>query len=169
MAFGWGVVEALVLPVVPDFAVATLAAAAPRRFLVITAAAAAGSMAGGAVAYGLGSAGIEPPMLLVTERMHSTAAALLAQGRVEGLWAQPWSGIPYKAFAYQAAGHGVPFLVFLATSTLSRGFRMLAVGAAFALGGTVFRSWLQRIYPAFAVVFTVLFALGLARSVQAWS
>jgi 1-acyl-sn-glycerol-3-phosphate acyltransferase len=169
VAFGWGMAEALVLPVVPDFAVATLVAAAPRRFLVIAAAAAAGSMAGGAVAYGLGSVGIEPPMLLVTERMHSTAAALLAQGRVEGLWGQPWSGIPYKAFAYQAAGHGVPLFVFLAISTLSRGFRMLAVGAAFALGGIVFRRWLQRIYPAFAMVFTVLFGLGLVRSVQAWS
>jgi hypothetical protein len=88
--------------------------------------------------------------------------------------AQPWSGIPYKVFAYQASpGADVGFGGFVALSAIGRGHRILLAASVFAAAAwplrRVARLWVERLYAPFAVVFCAVFAAGLARVVTAWS
>lgn len=169
LAFAWGFAESLFFPIVPDVAVALLALAAPGAFLRLGIAAAAGSVTGGALAWWIGALGAAPPMLLVTPRMHATAADWLASDGAGAMWRQPWSGIPYKVFGYQAADAGVALGPFAWATLLARGARLLEVGVAFALVGRAGRRVAPRAWGAASVVFTVLFGFGLARVVVRWS
>jgi 1-acyl-sn-glycerol-3-phosphate acyltransferase/membrane protein YqaA with SNARE-associated domain len=177
IAFAWGVAEALIFPIVPDVPVALMAAAAPSRFLPLATAAVAGSLAGGAAAYGLGALGLGSLMLahapLVTQRMTGHALGSLGSAGAAALLGQPWTGIPYKVFAYQASGAGVAAGPFLAWSLVGRGHRILPVAAVFAAAWWPLHRWTprlaRRLYVPFAFSFLVVFALGLGRVVSAWS
>ena len=177
IAFGWAVAEALWWPIVPDVPVILLSAAVPKRFLPLAAAATAGSLAGGAVAYGAGAAGVGGFLLahapLVTPRMVEHARATIAAHGAGPLFAQPWSGVPYKVFAYQAAPAGCAFVPFVVVSALGRGHRILLAGAFFAAVWSVpRRRWLRATrlaYVPFALAFSVVFGMGLGRVVAAWS
>jgi 1-acyl-sn-glycerol-3-phosphate acyltransferase len=172
LAFCWGVAEALWWPIVPDYAVALLAVAAPKRGIKLALAATAGSVAGGAFAYGLGAAGVGAAILghtpLVTERMHGFAFAHMAAGGA-GLMAQPWSGVPFKVFGYQAAGAGLGLGTFLAWSALARGYRLLLVATVTAAFGFATRRWMPRFYGLVALAATAFFLHGLTRVVAHWS
>jgi membrane protein YqaA with SNARE-associated domain len=176
VAFGWGVAEALWFPVVPDVPVALLAAAAPSRFLHLAAAAIAGSAAGGVAAYAIGATGTGDAILahapLVTDRMVTQAGAQLSDGGGVFL-SQPWSGIPFKVFGYQAADSGVSFGSFFITSLAGRGLRILATGAVFAGAFWPLHRFAPRVasrlYVPFALAFAVVFGIGLARVVVYWS
>jgi 1-acyl-sn-glycerol-3-phosphate acyltransferase len=176
-AFGWGVAEALMWPIVPDVPVALLAVAAPSRFLALAASATAGSLLGGTAAYGLGAIGAGTGILahapLVTERMHGHALAQMSADGATPLLAQPWTGVPYKVFAYQASGAGVAFGPFVALSAVGRGHRILLAAAVFAGAAwplqRVAKRWVERCYVPFAIAFCAVFSLGLARVVAAWS
>lgn len=168
----WGFAEALLFPVIPDFAIAPLALAAPARALLLALYAVAGSIAGGALAYLVGASSLGPLVAthlpLVTDRMGAFARDALAAGP-EGVLRQPLSGVPFKVFAYQAAGAGAGALSFLWFSLLARGARLVAVaGACAPLGAGARRIW-RRIYGPFLVAYTACFAVGLARVVAAWS
>lgn len=171
LLFSWAAAEALLFPVIPDLAIGLLAAAAPRRFVPLAVAGAAGSVVGGLVAYGLGAAGLVPPLLpLVTAGMAETAHALLAESGAAGVWAQPLSAVPYKAFAFAAPAHGVALLPFLAVTAVGRGARMLAVAAVLAALGAALRRWcpprrLPAVYATATGLVLVLFTLGLAEIV----
>lgn len=175
LAFCWGLAEALVFPIVPDFAVALLALAAPSRFLLLVLAATAGSVAGGVLSYFLGAAGLVPPMPLVTERMRETAAVWIGEGGADAIGRQPWSGIPFKAFGFQAAGEGVAAMPFALHMLLARGLRILVSALVFGSLGWLLGRWpplrrrWPRLYGGFAAVFTVVFGWGLARVVASWS
>ncbi|MFN2641884.1 MAG: 1-acyl-sn-glycerol-3-phosphate acyltransferase [Actinomycetota bacterium] len=172
LAFSWGVAEAVAFPVVPDFAVALLALAVPRRFWKLALAAVCGSVAGGVIASDLGSIfGVAPVahLPLVTPRMSAAAAGWLNQSHGWALWHQVAFGVPYKAFAWQASARGTGVVSLAAATFLVRGLRMLAVGALLALLGRVLRRVLPRIYGAFVIVFSIGFAIGLAHVVTRWS
>ena len=177
LVFGWAVAEALLWPIVPDVPVVLLAAAAPSRFIPLAATATAGSIAGGALGYALGAAGAGGFVLahapLVTARMTRHAASAMSLHGAAPLLGQPWSGIPYKVFAYQASGSGVAFAPFMALSVLGRGHRILLAGAVFAAVWAPFHRWAPRFarffYVPFALAFAVVFGIGLGRVVAAWS
>ena len=172
LCFLWGLAEALFFPIIPDFAVAPLALAAPESFVPLALCTAAGSLAGGALAYGLGATPVGVAALahlpLVTPRMSATAFEWLSSGP-GGLLHQPLSGIPYKAFAYQALPAGNGFFSFMWFSALVRGGRLLTVSTAFAGAGVGARRVWPRVYGAFLCVYVPCFAFGLARVVAAWS
>ena len=177
LAFAWGVAEALFFPVVPDVGVALLAVAAPSRFLPLAFASTAGSVAGGAVSYALGPTPAGAWLLanapLVTDRMRQHALDALSSGGASPLIGQPWTGIPFKVFGYQAAGAGVGLGSFVATSLAGRGFRILLAGAVFAgaawAPNRLLPGWVERLYAFFVVAFLALFGVGLARVVSSWS
>lgn len=172
LAFAWGLAEALAWPVVPDLAVATLVLAAPRRALPVAAAAVAGSLTGGAAAYATGALagfGVLDHLPLVTPRMQASAMQRMSEHGAAGILSQPWSGIPFKVFAYQAADAGVSAPGFAWFGLLARGGRLLHVAAIFAGAGWLLRRWIDRLYPAIVVAFTTVFFLGLARVVANWS
>lgn len=177
ICFGWGVAEALWLPIVPDVPVALLAAAAPFRLFPLAAAAIAGSMTGGAAAYALGAAGAGGPLLshapLVTDRMEIHAAGQLSAEGAPTLLAQPWTGIPFKVFGYQAASSGVGAGSFLLMSLAGRGFRILVAGGLLAAAFWPLHRFVPRlaglVYTPFALAFALVFGVGLARVVATWS
>ena len=177
ICFGWGVAEALWFPIVPDVPVALLAAAAPSRFLLLASAAIAGSMTGGMAAYALGTAGAGGWLLLhaplVTDRMQIHAAEELAADGAGTLLIQPWTGIPFKVFGYQAPGAGVGAGPFLLMSLLGRGSRILVAGGVFAIAFWPLHRFGPRLarllYTPFALAFAVVFGVGLARVVATWS
>lgn len=172
IAFCWGVAEAVAFPIVPDLAVALLALAAPRRFALLAGAAAAGSVAGGALAYGLGAvfgSGFLAHAPLVTDRMAVAASEWLANEEASGLAHQTWSGVPFKVFGWQAAGHDVSFWPYLARTVLARAPRILLAGGVFGVLGAVLDRWIDRLYGAAAASFTAVLAVGLANVVAHWS
>lgn len=173
VVFAWGVAEAVVWPIVPDVAVAALAAAAPRRAPALALWATAGSVLGGIAAYTLDAAGPGAQLLahapLVTERMVDQAHAWLVADGARGLALQPMSGIPFKVFGLQAAGADVGLLPFAAHAAVARGVRLAAVAALFALGGLALRRALPRVYGVALVIGAGAFAAGLRRVVETWS
>jgi membrane protein YqaA with SNARE-associated domain len=172
LAFAWGAAEAVVFPIVPDVGVAAMSLAAPGRFAALGLAATAGSVAGSAVSYWLGAAGasgVVGHVPLVTGRMVDAAAGWMHGAGAWGLWHQPWSGVPIKVFAFQAAGQGVPFPAFLGMTLLVRGSRILAVAGIFAAVGRAAGPWLSRWYGLVVGLLLGLFTLGLVGVVRSWS
>ena len=168
LCLAWGLAEALLFPIVPDVAVALLAVAAPARAPLFVLAAVSGSTAGGLVAYAAGPAFVDH-LPLVTERMADAAAGWLRGEGAGGLAHQPWSGVPYKAFAYQAADAGVPAETFAMHTLFERGLRFAEVAAVFASIGLVGRRVGDRLYGAFCVCALAMFSVGLVRVVGSWS
>ena len=171
LVFCWSVAEAMWWPIIPDFLVAPLALAAPRRWIVVAAAATAGSVLGGVVAFHLGSAGdwFLSSAPLLTPRMHEQAATWMTQAGAGGLLQQPLSGIPYKVFALQAAERGLSLPGFLAMSIAARGLRIGVVAAIFAGGGLSLQRVWPRIFGAFLIAYCIVFAFGLSATVATWS
>ncbi|HEV2889242.1 MAG TPA: 1-acyl-sn-glycerol-3-phosphate acyltransferase [Frankiaceae bacterium] len=97
LAFGWGLAEAIVWPLVPELLVALVAVSVPKAAPRLALAAAAGSLAGGLAAYALGAAGAHPPAPLTTPRMHAVAAAQLDAEGAAALRHQPFSGVPTRS------------------------------------------------------------------------
>jgi membrane protein YqaA with SNARE-associated domain len=169
----WAFAEALAWPVVPDFILFPLVLAAPARMFPLVVAAVMGSATGGLVAYVLGSTGLGTTLLgaapLVTDPMVAEASRELAGRGAAGLLAQPLSGIPYKAFALQAAEAGVPPFAYLAVGALARGGRFLAVAVVAAALGRLARPLWERALPLFLTLYAVAFVAGLARVVSSWA
>lgn len=176
-AFGWGVAEALFFPIVPDVAVVALAVAAPRRCIPLGLCALAGSLAGGSVAYVLGGIPAGGWLLahapLVTDRMRSHALDAMGSGGAAPLFGQPWGGIPFKVYGYQAAWAGVGFGSFAFVGTVGRAVRILLAAAVFAVpswaGSRAAPRLVERLYGPFLLAFCGVFSIGLARVVAAWS
>jgi 1-acyl-sn-glycerol-3-phosphate acyltransferase len=164
----WAVSEAVSWPLLPEFLLAIVGVAAPRRAPRLALVAALASLTGGLLAYALGAYGLHPPAPVTTPRMHATAAAQLATEGGYAVHHQPLSGIPYKAYAVAAGRAHVSLSAFVAGSVVGRGVRILGVGLfAGALGGALNR-W-RRWYPAYLLLFVVVFAVGWAQTVRGWS
>ncbi|ASW54366.1 lysophospholipid acyltransferase family protein [Plantactinospora sp. KBS50] len=164
----WSFAEALSWPLVPEFALAVLAVAAPRRAPRLAAVAVAASLAGGVTGYGLGAAGLHPPAPLTTPLMRATVVQAVAEHGAAAVRAQPTSGIPYKVYAVTAGAAHVDLGGFLLASATGRGSRITLVGLVLGLFGALTVRW-RRWYPLYLVVFPVLFAAGLALVVKSWS
>lgn len=170
LVFAWAIAEALWWPLIPDFLVAPLALAAPTRWLVFAAAATAGSAVGGAVAFHLGGMGEWLPSHapLLTPRMHEQAVVWMTEGGAGALLKQPLSGIPYKVFAWNSSDLGLDLPAFVGMTLAARGLRIAAVAAVFAGGGIGFRRVWPRVFGAFLIAYSIVFASGLAATVNSW-
>lgn len=164
----WAFGEALVLPLLPELALAILAVAAPRRALHLALAAAAGSLAGGALMYALAAHGVSPPAPLTTPRMHLVAAQHVSAEGAAALRRQPMSGVPYKVYGQAAGRARVGLDAFVLASAPARGLRILAVSGLAGVLGAVMRRW-RRWYPTYLVLFVSVFAAGLSAVVRSWS
>jgi membrane protein YqaA with SNARE-associated domain len=170
----WSAAEALWWPIIPDFALAVLAFSNPPAWPLLAAATVAGSMLGGLAAYRLGQLRLVPPMPMTTARMAEAVDRWLGHGAARGVWHQPLSGVPFKVFAYRAAGNRVGPLAFLAVAAPARGVRMAVVGAVAAGLGQLF--WAHGPQGRQAGAYLLLVALavagfgaGLARIFKRWS
>jgi membrane protein YqaA with SNARE-associated domain len=169
----WACAEALAWPVVPDLLILPLVLAAPRRCVRFVLAAIAGVVVGGIAAMSIGGSGVGPEAIgslpLVTERMVSEASSALGEDGATGVLQQPLSGIPYKAFAYEAGLRGVNACSFILLSALARGLRFVAVACIGALLAALAGRAIERAFPVLLTAYLSGFAVGLARVVQTWS
>jgi 1-acyl-sn-glycerol-3-phosphate acyltransferase len=164
----WAFGEAIVLPLLPEFALVILGLAAPRPALRLAVAAAAASVAGGVATYTLAAHGATVPAPLTTPRMHATAATEIATEGASALRHQPMSGIPYKVYGAAAGRAGTGVGPFIVASLPARGLRIVVVGALAGLVGAVLARW-RRWYAVLIGLFVTVFAAGLAAVVQSWS
>jgi 1-acyl-sn-glycerol-3-phosphate acyltransferase len=163
----WAAAEASAWPLLPEFLLAALAVAAPRRAVRLALVAAAASLAGGTLTYLLAAHGVVAPQPLTTARMHATAVAQLAAEGSPAVAHQPMSGIPYKVYAAAAGRAGTGLGGFLVASLKARGLRIVAVGALCGVFGALASRW-RRWYGAYLVAFVMLFAAGLAAVLRSW-
>lgn len=170
LALAWGVAEALIWPIFPDFFVLAVVPAAPKRWWKLAVAASVGSVVGGAAGYLLarltGSSSMLDQVPLVTAGMATQAQAWLDADGWWGLLRQPLSGIPYKVFVYLSGAEGIGFPGFVWASALARGVRLLAAAGLAALFGMAFAKILARWYGLFLALFSVVFAVALAQVVS---
>jgi 1-acyl-sn-glycerol-3-phosphate acyltransferase len=164
----WAAAEALAWPLIPEFLLAVVLVAAPRRAPRLALYAALGSIAGGALMYVLASHGVVLPAPLTTPRMHEVVTAQIAAEGPGALVHQPWSGIPFKVYGGAAGAAHVGLLPFLGQAAVSRGLRILGVGLLIGLFGFVTQRW-RRWYAAYLAVFLIVFAAGLAGVLRYWS
>lgn len=173
LAFASGLAEATFLPLLPDVPVGALGAAAPGELPRLVAWASAGSALGGVVTYGVGVAVRSKRVLrripLVTERMRTWAAAEMRRSGTDVLWPQPWTGVPFKVFGYQAHDAGLPFARYLVVSTASRTIRVATVGVVLGVAGAGVRSLGRPGYPVFVLGLSAAYGLFLYRMVRHWS
>lgn len=164
----WSIAEALSWPLLPEFALAVLAVAQPRRAPKLAVVAATGSLLGGVLMYLLSAHGLTPPAVLTTPRMHATAAGQFAAEGASAMAHQPLSGIPYKVYG-AAAGHArVGLIPFVAASIPARGLRIVAAGLLAGLVGGLAHRW-RRWYPFYLGVFLSLFTASLIGVLTSWS
>jgi 1-acyl-sn-glycerol-3-phosphate acyltransferase len=164
----WAFGEAVMLPVLPEFALVILALAAPRSAVRLALVAAAASVVGGAVMYGLAAHGVSLPAPLTTHRMHAAAQQMVTAHGAGAMADQPMSGIPYKVFGAAAGRAHVGLVSFAIQSLLARGLRILIVGILAGSAGWILTRW-RRFYPAVITAFVVIFSAGLSAVVQSWS
>jgi 1-acyl-sn-glycerol-3-phosphate acyltransferase len=164
----WAFGEALVLPLLPEFALVILALAAPRQCVRLALVGAVASVVGGAVMYGLAAQDVRLPAPLTTVRMHAEAARMVADEGAAAMADQPMSGIPYKVFGAAAGRAHVGVVAFIVASVPARAVRILLVGVLAGAVGALARRWRQY-YLAAVVAFVTLFAAGLTAVVQLWS
>jgi 1-acyl-sn-glycerol-3-phosphate acyltransferase len=122
----WAFGEALVLPLLPEFALAILGVAAPRRAVRLALAAAAGSLVGGALMYVLAVNSVSTPAPLTTPRMHAAAAQQVSAEGAAAMRQQPMSGVPYKVYGQAAGRAHVGLDAFVLASVPARAVRIVA-------------------------------------------
>jgi len=164
----WAFGEAIVLPVVPDVALALLALAAPRRAAALFGAVIVGAVAGSIVLAAAASAapGRLDAMLLTLPGIDAdTVATVDAHLAADGVlgFAQVGPGPPLKVYtvAWTAAGGSWPGLVL--GVLLNRVTRIGPVVLVAALAGRLFPGWLRRherlVIPGYAVAWTAFYAI----------
>jgi len=166
--FLWAVAEAVVWPLIPEFALAVLCVAAPRRSLRLGLTAAAGSVVGGVVMYLLAARGVHLPQLLTTARMHEFLADRMAAEGAHGLRHQAFNGIPFKVYGLAAGSAHVGLLAFLVNCMPGRLVRITTISLVLGGFGALARRW-RRWYPAYLCLFLILFVGGLAKVISVWS
>jgi 1-acyl-sn-glycerol-3-phosphate acyltransferase len=164
----WSFAEALSWPLIPEFALAVVVVAAPRRAPRLALCAALGSMAGGAVTYLLAAHGIVAPAPLTTPRMHHVVSQQIAAEGPSALAHQTWSGIPFKVYGAAAGSAHIGLSGFLVHAATSRGLRIFGVGLVLGLFGILTRRW-RRWYGVYLASFLIIFGSGLAGVVTYWS
>ena len=166
---GWAAAEAFSWPIVPEVLVGLLVLAAPRRAPVLAATAVVASTAAAVLALLLAGAGWRFPQPLVTHRMQVEAAPRRRHRRSDRRATSADVRDPAEGLCHgrrpDARRH--PDLRPV-TTVEGRGLRMVVVSAAVALLGALGRRW-RRYYPLVVANALLLFAVGLAATVQTWS
>ena len=168
VAFLWGFAEALSWFIVAEMALILFAAAVPRRVMPWAAAVIAGSVLGVLTNAWLVTRGIRLPAPLTTSRMAARAFEQLAVGP-SAMMHQAFSGIPVKVYARAAGAHNIDLWHLAGWTLLERGLRISMVGLVVWLLATVLHPLLRRHYGGYLVVASMLFAVGLAGVIAAWS
>lgn len=129
ISFAWGFAEATVFFIIPDVYITfiilfNLKAGMYAFFWSII-----GSIAGGSILYILYTLHFNVANILlqipgITSTMIQHTISLFQNGEFQDYSAIPFSGIPYKAYAYSAAVNNTPFAFFILWTILARLIRL---------------------------------------------
>lgn len=167
LLFLWAVAEATVWPILPDFLLLPMGLAARRRTARLLPAALAGMALGGVCTFI--SATLAPDAMLrllhhlplLTSAQIGGAHTRLAAHGAAAFWLQPWSGIPFKAWAVAAGSMALNPAQVIPIFIVARGLRLSLVALVAALVGERFRGLIRECALLLAVAYVVLFLSGL--------
>jgi 1-acyl-sn-glycerol-3-phosphate acyltransferase len=172
LVFVWSMAEATVWPLMPDVALVPLVASRPAEWWKLGLLAAVGSAVGGAIGYAVGRVAPLGRLLgllpLVRPAMVTAADTLLAGKGPSALRHQPLSGLPFKVFALLAGARRVPLGSFLCWTIAARGARFLIVSGLTALLARRFQVLVRRYPGELMLLWSILFLVGLRRTVLVW-
>lgn len=151
VAFVWGLAESTVFFIVPDVAVAFIAAMSPRNWWKAAIASIVGTLVGAvvvfvAVQWWLGANALQ--LLLWIPGIHpadlAIASSRIADHGAGALLPAAFQGIPYKVYATELTLAGVSLPVLLLWTIPSRALRLVPVAAAAGVGGRILQGSLRR-------------------------
>jgi len=154
-AFLWGFAEATLFFIVPDVLLTLLAVQFGwRRAIMPLLFCLSGAVVGGAVFFGASAHSFEE-MRAVLNLVPLVPSEMIARviGEIESAWFSSMligslSGIPYKVYAFAAAGTDISLGLFLLASALVRPIRwILIIAIAAGIAACLVRAGLHRIIP----------------------
>jgi membrane protein YqaA with SNARE-associated domain len=169
----WSIAEATFWPIMPDAVLAPLAFFRAGIWWRLVLAAAAGTALGSWWTYRAGRQGLGRDVdwqpLLVRPRMMATIRVWLAAEGARAVWRQPASGVPIKVFAHEAGTLGIPLVPFLAQAVVARTGRFVLAAGGAALTRRLMPPTVARHRGLLLTSWSVVFSLGLWRTLVAWS
>ena len=136
LLFLWAAAEAIFWPIVPDYLLLPMVAAAGRRrYWRMLGAAVLGSTVGGIIIYLFAfflphaAEWLAPHMPLVQGFMLQRADQALAEQGVMAFFTQPWSGVSFRFYALLGGIRGLDPVAVMSVSFVARALRMF-VGSA---------------------------------------
>ncbi len=160
-------IESSVFPIPPDVLLIALALGRPDHSFRFAAISTAGSTVGAAIGYLIGMALFASVALPIIEFYGVMAQFELAKGWFESygvaiILIAGFSPIPFKVFTIAAGAFGLPFLLFMLASLVSRGARFYLEAALLHWGGPTLRSFVERHFEWITIAVTVLVVAGFA-------
>ena len=169
MAFvgAWAFGEAIVLPVVPDVALALLALASPRRAGALFGAVLVGAISGSILLAAAASAApvsVDAMLLAIPGVDADTIATVDARLAADGVlgFAQVGPGPPLKVYTVEWVEAGGSWPGLILGVVVNRVTRIGPIVLVASLAGRLFPGWLRRherlVVPAYGVAWTVFYA-----------
>ncbi|MBI4512996.1 MAG: DedA family protein [Gemmatimonadetes bacterium] len=157
--------ESSFFPVPPDVLLISLGLGRPRRSLWYGLICTALSVAGGMFGYFVGLALFESLGQRILEFYgamdeYVQVGRLYRENLVVALGAAGFTPIPYKVFTIAAGAFAIPLVPFVIISAVSRGARFFLVAGLLYLHGERVRSWIERYFSLFTILFFVLLLGG---------
>lgn len=169
IAFGWGFVEAISSPLIGELEIAAIGASVPRSTVAHSVAVCAGSVAGVSTHVWLRRKGVNPPLPLVTVRMRTASAALVAKRGSSAVWAHSFSGMPLKAYAEAVAATRIPIRRIAAVTAVEGAGRMLSVGLMGAATSHLLQKQARRVWGRWMLVDLVVWGVAQHKVNSFWS
>ncbi len=167
VGFYWGVAEATVFFVLPDFFLAPAIIANPKQAWRLVLAITAGS-AVGALIVSLFVAVAPATMCTFITALPFTNEAMIAKASLHAgeslasFW-QPFSGVPMKAWIWSMITGGTAFIAFFSVMMVGRMMRFVLVALIALLVERFFGDMMRRHAAVFFVAYVIIFFASLAR------
>jgi len=160
-------IESSVFPIPPDILLIALALGRPDHSFRFAAVSTAGSTVGAALGYLVGMALFAAVAMPVINFYGIMPQFEMAQGWFEEygvaiILIAGFSPIPFKVFTIAAGAFGLPFLLFMLASLVSRGARFYLEAALLHWGGPRLRELVEKHFEWITIAVTILVVAGFA-------
>lgn len=157
--------ESSIFPIPPDLLMIPMILAVPRRAFVIATVCLVSSVLGGIAGYGIGAFFYESIGQPILASLGKAEAMEEFNHRFNefGFWPVLIAGItpfPYKVITIMSGWTGLPFVTFVVTSIIARGFRFFIVATLLWKFGAPIRDFIERRLGLMFTLFVILLAGG---------
>ncbi len=163
--FLFGFMEASFFPVPPHPLLGLMCLAEPKKAIRYAAIATAGSVTGGLLGYAIGHFLYATVGASLLDLLHLTAsfpkaACYLREYGAEIIIVKGATPIPFKLLTITAGFIGMPLLIFIGASIISRGISFMIVGVLFRLFGAPIKAFIDKYLVWVTIGFVVLVVVG---------